>query len=179
MMKIYLLAATLFFAAGAHALSINGYVVVNSGQHMLIDRETARTYHVQASNPDVKKSLLQLATFDALRGQVSAKSKDTLLLEAIDFVSLRRLLGDWHADSVHVTFLDYSRVSFNMAGNAREFLYALSPGQDNTWRIYLTDQASVVLGTLNINGDQAVLEFYDPKTGQTAQHLQLVKVLPR
>lgn len=179
MMKIYLFAASLIFALGAQALSINGYVVVSSGQHLLIDRETSRTFRIQPSNPDVQKSLSQLATFDGLRGQVSNISSDTLILEAIDFVSLRRLLGSWRTDKTSVRFVNYSRVRFDMDGNAREFTYALSPGQYNGWRIYLTDQSSVVLGTVNVDGVNAILEFYDPRTGQTAQHLQLSKVPPR
>jgi len=167
------------FTSAALALSINGYIVVDKGQYLLIERETSRTYRVQASNPDVRKSLVQLATFDALRGQVSNKGSETLMLETIDFVSLRRLLGDWTDQTARVSFVDFSRVSFDMEGNSRQFVYALSPGQANTWRIYLTDQSSVVLGTLNIDGLRAVLEFYDPQTGETAQRLQLSKVPPR
>ena len=180
MMKIYLFAASLIFALSAQALSINGYVIVSGSEHLLIDRETSRTFKIRPSNPDVQKSLSQLATFDCLRGQVSTISSDTLILEVIDFVSLRRLIGDWQADSTtNVRFVNYSRVTFDMDGNAREFTYALSPGQYNGWRIYLTDQSSVVLGTVNVDGANAVLEFYDPRTGQTAQHLQLSKVPPR
>jgi hypothetical protein len=92
---------------------------------------------------------------------------------------LRRLIGEWHGDSTKVRFADYSRVKFNMGGNTREFLYALSPGMENDWRIYLTDQSSVVLGTLNLDESHALLEFYDPQTGMTAQQLQLSKVIPR
>jgi hypothetical protein len=116
-------------------------------------------------------------TFDGLRGQVASKEGDTLQLDSIDFVSLGRLLGEWKDDSARVSFEDYSRVKFEMDGNSRMFLYALSPGNNNSWRIYLTDQTSVVLGSLNVEGNSAVLEFYDPQTGQTAQRLQLSKVV--
>jgi hypothetical protein len=173
MMKIYLLVTTFLLATSAQALSINGSIVVKGDQRLLIDHDSSRTYILEPSNPDVKKSLNQLSTFDGLRGQVSNKTPDTLILESIDFVSLRRLLGEWHGDSTKVRFADYSRVKFNMGGNSREFLYALSPGMENDWRIYLTDQSSVVLGTLNLDDSHALLEFYDPQTGMTAQQLQL------
>ncbi len=160
-------------------MSVNGYIVVSDDARFLVDRETARTYRLEANNPNVENSLSQLTTFDGIRGQTSNKNSETLILETIDFVSLRRLLGNWQDQSAQVTFEDYTRVQFNINGNNRQFMYALSPGQNNAWRIYLTDQASVVLGTLNVEQMRAVLEFYDPKTGQTAQRLELSKVTAR
>ncbi len=176
-----LISVALIFLASSHAeaLNINGYVVVDNGQYMIIERETARTYKIQPSNPDVKKSLFQLATFDGIRGQISNKTEDTLILETIDFVSLRRLLGDWTDETARVSFVDFARVSFDMSGNARHFYYALSPSQNNTYKIYLTDQSSVVLGSLNIDGFRTILEFYDSTTGQVAQRLELSKAPPR
>lgn len=160
-------------------MNINGYLVVDQDEHLLIERDTGRTFKVQPSNVTVRKLLDQLTTFDGLRGQVPSKDGETLMLEAIDFVSLRRLLGEWQDESSRVSFEDYSRVKFEMNGNIRMFLYALSPGANNSWRIYLTDQSSIALGSLIVEGSKATLEFYDPQTGEVAQSLHLSKVTPR
>jgi hypothetical protein len=180
-LPLVLIAATLIFltSSRAQALNISGYIIVDDGQYMIVERETSRTYKILPSNPDVRKSLLQLTTFDAIRGQISNKTSETLVLETIDFVSLRRLLGDWTDETARVSFVDFARVSFDMSGNARHFYYALSPSQNNTYRIYLTDQSSVVLGSLNIEGFRTILEFYDSATGRVAQRLELSKAPPR
>jgi hypothetical protein len=177
MTKLSLFLVACVFGLSAQALNFNGYIVIENGKHLLVDRETARTFNVEPSSAEVRKSLNLLTTFDGLRGQVASKEGDTLQLDTIDFVSLGRLLGEWTDGSARVSFEDYSRVKFEMDGNDRMFLYALSPGANNGWRIYLTDQTSVVLGSLNVEGNAAVLEFYDPQTGQTAQRLQLSKVV--
>jgi hypothetical protein len=163
----------------ALALNINAYVVVDQGEHLLIDRDTSMSYRIHPSNAGVQKSLFKLKTFDSLRGQVLSKENEVLDLQAIDFVSLRRLLGEWRAGTTQVTFMNDSRLQIVTKDRSTLFSYALSPGSKDAWRLYMTDHASVVLGELKVKDSQIHLEFYDSQTGEVTQMWDLSKVSER
>jgi hypothetical protein len=163
----------------ALALNINAYVVVDQGEHLLIDRDTSMSYRIHPSNAGVQKSLSMLKTFDSLRGQVSSKENEVLDLQAIDFVFLRRLLGEWRAGTTEVSFLNDTQMQIVTNDHSTLVSYALSPGSKDAWRIYMTDHEKVILGELKVKGSQIYLEFYDSQTGEVTQMWNLSKVSDR
>ncbi len=159
--------------------SLQGYVVRSSSDsYFFTDSISHRTFAITPAKLEVSETLSKLSTFDSIQGRGQFGPRNTVILEAIDFVSLRRLLGTWKAPGVTVKFVDYSRVNFQLNGDRQssEFSYVLSPVDGNFWKIFFTDRASVALGSINVENDMAKLEINDSQTGEITQRFNLKKI---
>lgn len=164
--------------ATSQAVSLKGYVWITvTGQYTFIDLQTLRSFPVKAANKNVKDALLKLTDFDTITGIGSLNEKDeALTIEAIDFVSLRRLLGQWKGDKATVHFQTSSKVVFKSDNQETLYHYAIAPSVDESWRLLLTDDSSVVLGRVTLRYQAAELELYNPQTGEIDKRLYLQKV---
>ncbi|MEZ0391003.1 MAG: hypothetical protein ACAH59_02230 [Pseudobdellovibrionaceae bacterium] len=177
---LVLLTSVFFVCSLARALNIRGFVYQDKNGYSLIDPETLTSSPILTKSRDVERELKKLANFDSLLGSGTFSEKEkskALNLETIDFVALRRLLGFWKsADDSLVNFIDYQRVSFTVKGSRVEYCYVMTPSNGKFWRILLTDQTSVVLGSVLVENDKAEIEIYDTDTGDTTQRFNLQRV---
>jgi hypothetical protein len=192
-MKIKSSFATLLFTSfgffgslSAHATIINGYVIVEKNNHYLVDGSSPNTYEVIASNPKVQNVLNKLSTFDRIRGQVNTISENNLILETIDFVTLRKILGVWYDASTKTTlhFRDYQTLEWTRASRQSEMSYTLAPGAGANWKLFLSDSAKLTLGNLTIVDEDfspakpnqethLILEILNTSTGEIVETLTL------
>ena len=112
-------------------MSLKGYVYKQVDEtYQFMDLDTLVTYPVKAANSSVQEALQKLADFDTITGFGSKDSESPYLtIETIDFVALRRLLGQWKTDDKwsFVNFEDYTRVVFRSGKNKAEYKYAIAP----------------------------------------------------
>lgn len=166
----------LIFCAHSQALNLKGYVYVDEAGYSFIHTETLVASPIQPASSLIAHDLSKLKSFDSLVGSGYFTDNNRLVLESIDFVALRRLLGLWKANSAVVNFVDYTRVNFRLPNALTQYNYAMTPAPGNSWRIFFTDSSSVVLGAVAIEERTAKIEIYDPHTGEVSQRLELQKV---
>ena len=162
-------------SAASDRVTLDGYVRITDGNLFFVDRGTIKVYKMKALTTSAEEVLARLSNFDHLTG-VARLVDDTLLVESVEFVGLRRLLGYWQSPKVAVYFQNFQDVEFKLPSSKNEYKYAVSPTEGNTWRVFFSNQSSVTLGSLTISEDKASIEMYDPDTGELAQHIDLNKV---
>lgn len=178
---LYFSSFLFLFTLKAQAISLQGYVFRVDGEYYFSDRSTSKSYRVVPANSESQAALSRLNSYDTLIGHGSYGPRNTVYIDSIDFVSLRRLIGIWKDSSVFVNFVDYSRVLFEVKSDNRllsQYHYAIAPAEGDNWRIFFTDQSSVVLGSLTVQNHKAQIEVYDPKNGEVSQRYDLKKIDP-
>ncbi len=157
--------------------AVSGHLFINENGYFLVDTKTQVASPLIPSTLDAKDALNQLEPMDFLSGY-ACLSFDSFVLNRVEFVGLHRLIGKWSSTiAVDVSFRDFNRVSFGRgAGRGNQFRYALVPYQKNQWRVFLSDDLSVMMGTISIDHRTAVMELFDPDTGNLEERFALKKV---
>lgn len=180
--SLYLL-LTIFVFPWSLALaqqSINGYITKSRGLVYFYSAEPSKPVVLSAGSQNVADVLSKLNSYDALRGTAESTPKG-LILQSIDFVGLKRLIGRWEHPQAGMTFRSFTDVSiYTNAGNPMvsygNYKYAITPGTGNNWNIFFTDENQVVLSSIAIRGDdRAVMTVYD-SAGAIKGTLPLYKV---
>lgn len=184
MVCLTLLMVASLLNVSALAETLNGYVAFQNGQTFFIDGKSQKVSPARAGTQSVQNSFQKLKNHDAISGQ-GKYINEVLVIDSIEFVGLRRLLGVWQAPDAVVNFTDFSTVSFFLPQPAAipetsatkvSFRYAVSPSLGSGWRVFFSSDDNVVLGLLTVNQTQAQIELFDPNTGDIGQTIQLEKV---
>jgi hypothetical protein len=183
-MKLILWISILFVTVPALAGSVGGFVAIDRDQYTYIDMQTNRRYTIRPVKSDTVESLKKLKNLDYFQGQGELQG-NVLLLDTIDFVGLRRLLGLWTADATSILdFQDYSKVIvyrtfLNVATPRAALQYSIAPASGADWRIFFTDENSVVLASLVLQDARATLKFFDLNSGSVVKTVELTRLPPR
>lgn len=157
-------------------VNILGFLQIEDGNYSFVDGDSSRPYKLRAYTESAKQALSKLKNSDGISGQATLVD-DTLLLETVEFVGLRRLIGFWQSTNTLVNFKDFTRVSFRLPNSSSELSYAVAPSTGNSWKVFFSGKNSVVLGSLVISDSHASIDLFDPNTGENTQHLDLQKVI--
>ena len=160
----------------SNRVNVKGYLVLESDPYRFVDSETLKSYKLRIVTESAKNAVLKLKNFDGISGVAVKYDEETLLLESVEFVGLRRLLGKWKTNLELYQFVDYNRVQVTGSKDTVEMTYALSPSQNDNWRLFFTDSNSVTLGSLAIKNETATIETYDEDTGAVLKTLPLTRV---
>jgi len=172
----------------SYADSIRG-VVVRKNDDTVMVRLVGSKAGVMKLRPvyqSVLNQLNKLKSGDIFQGIGNLRYLDSgeqvVMLESIDFVGLRNLLGAWIASNlVVVDFVDFDQVKVLIpsAIGLKTYLlsYSLAPSHDSDWMIFLRDMDSVVLGSLRLTTHTALIEFIDPETAtKPLSSIELIRV---
>ncbi len=165
-------------AVAGDRVNILGFIRMEEGNFTFVDGDSFQTYKLRAYTDSAQQALSKLKNKDGISG-IATLMDDTLLLESVEFVGLRRLLGCWQSsDKIEtvVNFKDFSRVSFHLPESNSELTYAIAPSAGDTWRVFFSGKNSVVLGSLIVSDSKASIEFFDPDDGEITRVLNLQKV---
>lgn len=164
----------------ASSTVIEGFLSKDASGYVLLESETQKSFRLRAANSETQKNLDKLNNFDFISGLGEFISEDIVLLDSVELVGLRKLLGLWRATDGLINFLDYSSLSIFIEQQSDitryNFNYAVTPSTGEQWKIFLTDSKSVILGSLSFKRSKLHLEMYDPKTGNIAAKFTLTKV---
>lgn len=163
-------------AWSATKINIKGYLVLESDPYRFIEADTLKSYKLRAATDVAKKAIMKLNNFDGINGVATLYDDQTLLLESVEFVGLRRLIGKWKAESEIYQFMDYNRLQVSGLNKKIQMNYALSPGLGDSWRLFFTDEESVTLGSLEIQKENARIQIFDTDTGAILKTLPLIRV---
>jgi hypothetical protein len=187
-----LLVSLLFFSftGSAEVVVLSGFVSKKENGYVLVEEKTSKRYDLRALNSETIESLKHLKHYDYISGYGEVKDNQIVLLESIDYVGLRRLLGLWHSADNVLNFVSFRSVKvveqLQFIGDLgildvfkeSTYDYAISPGSGGSWRVFFSDSDSVILAslTLSAKSDEARLELYDSSTGDITKELVLRKV---
>jgi hypothetical protein len=179
----YLLLALFVLPLSAVAQqTINGYITKEKGAVLFHSVESPNPVPMSAGSTYASEVLNKLESFDAVRGTAEVTPQG-VTLQSIDFVGLKRLLGRWHHPKTGMTFRNFTDVSISAHGKEfyvqGNFKYAITPGNGDNWNVFLTDENQVVLSSLSIHSPkEAVMTFFDSKTGAVKGSIPLYRVSP-
>jgi hypothetical protein len=173
------------------AESIRGVLLKRGGSGgtndlYLVSKSWPQPLKIVVSTPTLNVDLGNLKDGDFLvaRG-LASPSEGTVRVDAIESLGLRELLGSWRTDRWEVyEFRDFNRMNLYVptrANNgqrvplsmAREFNYVLAPEQGARYSIFLSDDRTVTVGTIEVQENKINFIVYDSKTGEVSQNISL------
>ena len=169
----------------SQALPLYGFLSIENGQPYFIESRTSARMLIRPTKVDVIESLKKLSNYDSFQGQGEVNNNGELMLDSIDFVGLRSLIGLWSAEQRSIfEFQDFQKVLvynpvFSVMTPRTQLQYSVAPSAGNEWRIFFTNENSVVLASLSLQEQRALLRFYNMDTGEVLKHLELTKVSKR
>lgn len=181
--KFYFLFTTLIilifvnpiYAAGS-SVSISGQIFKVDTGYSFLDSVNGHQYKLVAGTDSAKRSLEKLNDGDAIKGSAQL-IQETYVVQSVDFVGLQRILGLWKTKSTVVNFVDFSQVQFHVPGSLSSYHYAISPtNTTDQWQVYFSDSSSVVLGSLSVDDQRAVIQLFDTETGNVTSSYELRKI---
>lgn len=184
-MRIFtgLFASLLTLASPAIAQQIEGHLHRTSSGLTIHLAKDHKTYKLTSLTAEVADVLARLENFDFVRGNGEIRA-DRIVIETIDFIGLRGLLGNWSlSGGAYMTFHDYLKASYTVPDflypdHVEQYTYSLAPGEGKPWRILVSNGTWVSVGYLEINKDKLKVQFVDLKTGQLKKALELTRKAP-
>lgn len=162
------------------AEQIEGHLHRSNNELSIHLNKDNKTYRLASLTTDVKDVVARLENYDFVRGQGEIRN-DQILLETIDFIGLRQLIGGWSLDGgSFLTFKDflnatYSVPDFIFSKEVEQYTYSLAPGESKSWRILVSNGQWVSVGYLDLKKDRLKIQFIDIKTGQLKKPIELTR----
>ena len=160
------------FASSSKAATYSGVISKFAGKVFLIRSDnTSNPLEMRTLTAEGNKILERLEPGDFLEGSGSIVNQ-ALVLDSIDFVALAELLGTWKNGPYWISFKDFSNALVYLSSQATAkkptpMQYSIVPGDNNSWRIFFSEQDKVISAVLTLNGDVADFHFFDQDSGNT------------
>lgn len=159
-----------------------GFINQKDNQIYLIQGEANLTFPLRSLNQTTSQNLSKLTQGDFMVGHGDLINNE-IILSSIDFVGLKKLLGVWVTSQLYswVDFKDFTTVTTflpNATGSKKvvRLKYSITPSEDKSWKVFFSDDNSIVLASLFLYADSAVLKFYDSENGNVSETIQLQKI---
>ncbi|WP_413574645.1 hypothetical protein ACLVWU_10485 [Bdellovibrio sp. HCB290] len=192
-MRLLFFVLTLFTSAVvASAQTVGGTVALKGQQMFLKTDDPCNNYLVASNNETALNALIKLAPGDVITATGKKNPAHcTVAIESVEYVGLRRLLGNWYSSEAVINVQDFNSMKFYAAqkisenGNTVykyisqtpiEYSYSLIPSAGNEWVMFLSDSKSTTFGTIQFHRGSAVLKIYRSDTGALNKTLILYRM---
>lgn len=146
-------------------------------------------FHIVPANSEADKSVSRLSEGDMLSGTGVYNHKSCeVMVESVEYVGLKKMLGYWHSKNNFITVKDFSTISFypiNLndlnnqnpirTGDPINYSYSITPSNGNEWVMFLSDSRGTTFATIEFNRNNAVMKLFDSDTGILTRVLHLSK----
>lgn len=189
-MRLLYIALVLITSSVASATQITGTLEKEANGRIFLRAEAQQCprYSIKANSNDAEGDLTKLQTGDAITasGVLNAFSCSAVI-ESIDFVGLKKMLGYWHSAEGLYSIPSFNSLVFYPSkpqacldcglqnSNSIEFRYSLTPSEGKDWVLFLSDASSTSFATIRFTRLKAVIRFYDSETGKATRTLTLSK----
>jgi hypothetical protein len=167
-----------FFSFPALAGNFSGYISVNKGHIFATEDGSSKKFELIAYNEDAAIGLKKLKDRDFISG-VGTKSDTSILVESIDFVGLRQLLGLWVSNNAWLNFRDFNSVNvYWQDQNTTQkvvYDYSIAPDPARNWKIFFASSNEVVIADLDLSAATAKINYYD-NNGIIVKTIELTKL---
>lgn len=199
-MRVLLFVLTLVATTWAAASQPVSGTLIKSGFDMYIQSDDAcGKYRIDPKSEDTLNTMLKLAPGDSVTATgVFDKQNCIAAIESIDYVGLKRLLGNWMSKDGLIYVHDFNTMSFYPLGNTAIadqttqpgktsrapgfqivkpvlYKYSLTPSDGKEWVLFLSDAESTTFATIQFNKDIAVMKIYDSENGNVTKVMVLTR----
>lgn len=151
-------------------------------------KDTTETLRISPGSPQLASELARLSNGDTVTGsgwiRLDEQGQRFIRLDAIESVGLQEVLGVWKSDRWEVfEFQNFSRLNLYVPtqndsrpmtlAKTREFTYILAPERGSTYSIFLSDNTSIHVGSLEVSSRQLNLIVFDSQTGHPSENISL------
>lgn len=182
----YISTLLIFISFPVLAEKFSGFVSIEKNQLYLVMKNakesSSNRFLIHSLNQETQNSLSKLRDRDLITGVGTFTKDNSILVEGIDFVGLRQLLGVWVSDAAWVNFKDFTTVNvyYQDEGTQKSQLeYSVTTGSVDTnydWTIFFAGDNNVIVAGLILNKQKATFQFFDAETGQTTKKIELTKL---
>lgn len=164
---------------------LHGFIERHSGQRFLRvanDDETESVLAISTVTPELQTNLNKLKDGDFIvaRGSVSVDGQ-SVQIQSIESLGLAALVGTWMNERFDVyEFQDFSQLNLYVHADgqdqvvkAGEFHYAVTPEQGSRYSIFLSNDQSVTIGSIQFKKARLKLTLIDPQTGSVTSEMTL------
>lgn len=161
---------------------IRGLIDTSSKGLGLRVRDSGSLYQIDSKNILIQGTLLRLRHGDYLvaRGSIDELTQ-SIDIEAIESLGLKELIGAWASSRLEVyEFQDFTKLNLyvpnadrNAIVQAGQFNYAVAPDKGTRYTIFLSDNNSVIVGSIELKKQRLKLQMIDPKTGRVSENISL------
>lgn len=146
-------------------------------------------YLISSKSEDASQSIRKLSNGDTITatGLLDLETC-TAVVETIDYVGLKKMLGYWYSEQGIMTVRDYTSLSFypiNIRGLQQSsdfrtadpinYRYSVTPSEGREWVVFLSDDTSTTFATIQFKNDNATMKIYDSENGNVKKTLRLSK----
>ncbi|WP_413613398.1 hypothetical protein [Bdellovibrio sp. HCB-110] len=182
----------LSLAVSSVALSvqpISGTIERDSTGVYLRSGDRCPRYVVNTKSEDASLSIRKLSSGDTVTasGLLDVETC-TVVIESVDYVGLRKMLGYWYSQDGIITVRDFDSLSFYPI-NLKDFQngadyrtadpinyrYSVTPSEGKEWVVFLSDTTSTTFATIQFNKGNATMKIYDSETGDVKKVLRMSK----
>ncbi|WP_413584270.1 hypothetical protein [Bdellovibrio sp. HCB274] len=179
-------------AVVASAQTVGGTVALKGQQMFLKTDDPCNNYLVASNNETALSALVKLAPGDVITATGKKNPAHcTVSIESVEYVGLRRMLGNWYSSEAVINVQDFNTMKFYAAqkisetGNKDyksisqtpiEYSYSLVPSSGKEWVMFLSDSKSTTFGTIQFHRGSAVLKIYSSDTGALNKTLILYRM---
>lgn len=171
------------------AQPVMGTVVREFPGFRLIGDQSCRRYIIETKTPEAANNLAKLSSGDNITATgFLDKGKCTAVIESIDYVGLKKLLGHWYSSEGIMSVRDFNSIRFypiklndfknndNYKSAAPiDYRYSVTPTEGKEWILFLSDKRGTSFSTIQFNKETVTVKIYDSETGQITKTLRLAK----
>lgn len=157
----------------------------------LISKDDVRCakFLISAKSNEANEILRKLTSGDAITASgVIDPDTCTVLIENIDYVGLKRLIGYWHTNDGLISVSDFDSLNFYPIKlkdlkngplakviEPIKYRYSLTPSEGTEWVLFLSDTTSTTFATIRFGKSTATLNIYDSDTGDIKKVLRMTR----
>ncbi len=183
-----ILALFLSFNLQADYVDFAGTLLKQNGRNFLRYDHSAEPVEIRGSTALVNKIIGALGNFDLASGRAEQITTNIWLVNNINFVGIRKILGRWvsvgpdrmiydfknHFDlRISNAFQNTSGFKTGLSGN---HTYSVAPVDGNLYRIFISDTDNVLIANLVFSKNSMTLDFLNTTTGEKVDSLTLTRM---
>lgn len=161
-----------------------------AGFHLIVNKDQqCPKYTIETKSEEAISGVRKLSPGDNITASGILDSDSChALIESIDYVGLKKLLGYWYSHAGIFTIRDFNSLSFypintkNLENGTLyrtsdpiNYRYSVTPSEGNEWVVFLSDRKSTTFATIQFVKQSAVMKLYDSDTGKITKILHLSK----
>lgn len=193
-MRVILFVLT--FVSSTWAVAVQPVVgtIERKGQDILLKSNDACSfYRIDSKSSDAQETLEKLATGDSLTASgLFDKETCVAVIESVDYVGLKRMLGNWISKEGLISVHDFNTLSFYPETKSdlkllqkkssdfsitkpMQYKYSVTPSEGKVWVMFLSDAESTTFSTIQFNKDLAIMKLFDSDNGKVTKTLILTR----
>ncbi len=168
--------------------SLSGQIYRKNNKVYLQEVRSAKNWNIvfkDSKNLEIANKLEEADFLSALGSPITAKE---FLIQNIEYIGYRNLLGTWVSDDTMIEFQNFSSsivMSSDFGKNScnittsQAFYYIITPSTSSSNQIFFSNNDQVISGTFSYSNDIMILDLFDQESGALQKHLLLRRISSR